>query len=262
MEVGLDPKNDYAFKRVFGHEHTRPLLSSMLDAVLQPPPEHRLVELDLLNPFNDKEKLDDKLSVLDIKARDQSGRQFNIEMQLLAYGAFCPRALYYWAKFHQSQLHKGEDYDLLRPTISICFVNTPLFPAIPDHHLIFELLERQHQVAFSDQLVLHILELSKFTKSAADLTTPLDRWLYFLRHGAQLDPAALPPELDNPDIRRALEVLKNMNQSTVERERYEARQKYLHDMAYRGGEFERKAARAAARARDEGIELGLLIGRI
>src|SRR5437899_1621409 len=121
MQIGLDPKNDYAFKRVFGHEHTRPLLSSMLDAVLQPPPEHRLVELDLLNPFNDKEKLDDKLSILDIKARDQSGRQFNIEMQLLVHAAFLERVLYYWAKFHQGQIHKGDTFLKLQPTISICF---------------------------------------------------------------------------------------------------------------------------------------------
>src|SRR5713226_4091121 len=103
MEVGLDPKNDYAFKRTFGHEHTRPLLSAMLDAVLQPPPEHRLVELDLLNPFNDKEALDDKLSILDIKARDQSGRQYNIEMQLLAYPQYGKRILDYTSKLHQQQ---------------------------------------------------------------------------------------------------------------------------------------------------------------
>ena len=44
-----------------------------------------------------KETPDDKTSVMDIKARDETGRQFNVEMQLLAYGAFRPRALYYWS---------------------------------------------------------------------------------------------------------------------------------------------------------------------
>src|SRR5438309_5099109 len=165
MGPGISPKVDYAFKHLFGHEHTLPLLSALLDAVLQPPPERRLVKLDLLNPFNDKETLDDKLSILDIKARDQSGQQYNIEMQLLAHGAFRQRALYYWAKFHQGQLQEGEGYHLLRPTISICFVDTPLFPEMPTDHLAFELRERQHHIAFNDHLSLHILELWKFRKS-------------------------------------------------------------------------------------------------
>ena len=85
MLLGIDPKADYAFKHLFGREATRPLLIDVLDSVLAPAPGHAIQDLDLLNPFNPKEALDDKLSILDIKARDQSGRQFNVEMQMLAY---------------------------------------------------------------------------------------------------------------------------------------------------------------------------------
>src|SRR5713226_8515489 len=224
MEVGLDPKNDYAFKRVFGHEHTRPLLSSMLDAVLQPPPEHRLVELDLLNPFNPKETLDDKLSILDIKARDQSGRQFNIEMQMLAYRYYEKRILYYGCKLHQQQLHEGEDYLKLKPTISISFLDHVLFPQVADYHLRFRLLEESHSFPFTDDLEVHTLELPKFEKSAAELESDLDIWLYFLRHAGKMDTDALPaaPQ-QHPLARRAVEELKMLTQSDLERERYEAR---------------------------------------
>src|SRR5439155_8273490 len=127
MILGIDPTVDYAFKHLLGRESTRPILISVLDSVLNPAPGLRITELELLNPFNDKETLDDKLSILDIKARDQSGRQYNIEMQLLAHAIFRARALYYWAKLHQGQLREGEGYQHLRPTISICLVNTPLF---------------------------------------------------------------------------------------------------------------------------------------
>ena len=54
-----------------------------------------MLELELLNPFNDKDRLDDKLSILDIKARDQAGRQFNVEMQMLAFRYYEKRILYY-----------------------------------------------------------------------------------------------------------------------------------------------------------------------
>ena len=88
MKTHTDPKVDYAFKHVFGREQSKPALMSLLDAVLQPAAGQNIASIELLNPFNEKEALDDKLSILDIKARDQSGRQFNVEMQMLAYGAF------------------------------------------------------------------------------------------------------------------------------------------------------------------------------
>jgi hypothetical protein len=85
MILGINPKVDYAFKHLFGRETTQPLLIDLLDSVLSPPPGSRTQDIELLNPFNPKEALDDKLSILDIKARDQSGRQFNVEMQMLAF---------------------------------------------------------------------------------------------------------------------------------------------------------------------------------
>lgn len=108
MKTNIDPKVDYAFKHVFGREASKPALISLLDAVLRPAAGQDIASLDLLNPFNDKEFPDDKSSVLDIKARDQSGRQFNVEMQMFAFGVFRQRALYYWSRLHQAQLKKGK----------------------------------------------------------------------------------------------------------------------------------------------------------
>jgi predicted transposase/invertase (TIGR01784 family) len=253
MKPQVDPKVDYAFKHVFGREQSKPCLMSLVDAVLQPAAEERLAGLDLLNPFNDQEALDDKLSVLDIKARDQSGRQFNVEMQMLAFGAFRQRALYYWSRLHQSQLRKGMRYQALRPTIAICFVDTPLFSELADHHLIFELRERHHQTLFTDQLALHILELSKFNKRVDELVSPLDIWLYFLRHAQELDADSLPRALDLAEVRWALGDLIMITQSERERERYESRLKMQRDV-YTALEEAREEGRVKGRAegRDEG----------
>src|SRR5436190_20660815 len=128
MILGIDPKVDYAFKHLLGRESTRPILIDVLDKVLDPAPGHHIQDIELLNPFNAKEALDDKLSILDIKARDQAGRQFNVEMQMLDRGYYDKRILYYWAKLHQQQLHEGGEYAKLKPTISINFLNYVLFP--------------------------------------------------------------------------------------------------------------------------------------
>ena len=44
-----------------------------------------------------------KLSILDIKARDQSDRHFNVEMQLLVFPHYQKRILYYACRLHQQQ---------------------------------------------------------------------------------------------------------------------------------------------------------------
>jgi len=74
-----------------------------------------------------------------------------------------------------------------------------------------------------------VLQLPRFTKGLDELVTPLDRWCWFLRHGASIDPDHIPGPLDVPAIRRAVEVLWMLKQSDIERERYEARVKAERD---------------------------------
>ena len=61
---------------MFGTESNTAVLQDLLDAVLKPSLKDRITELEIRNPFNDKEVVDDKTSILDIKARDWRGRQF------------------------------------------------------------------------------------------------------------------------------------------------------------------------------------------
>src|SRR5262245_26070948 len=107
MVPGIDPKVDYTFKRIFGREENRQVLIDVVNAVREPPPGQEMAEVELLNPFNDKTELDDKLSILDIKARDSQGRLYNIEMQMLAELSWKQRVLYYWATLYPQQLQEG-----------------------------------------------------------------------------------------------------------------------------------------------------------
>jgi len=224
----------------------------LTNSVLAPPPGHRVSNIELLNPFNPKEALDDKLSILDIKARDQSGFQFNLEMQMLAFRYYEKRILYYWSKFHQQQFHEGQDYLELKPTISISFLDHVLFPKAPGYHLRFRLLDESHTVHFTDDIDLHIFELPKFTKTATELVSDLDIWLYFLRHAGMMDTDALPAAMrQQPLVMQALEELKMLAQTDQERERYEARRK---------AQLDHNTGLKVARL--EGLEIGQQLGRV
>src|SRR5207247_1692686 len=125
---------------------------------------------------------------------------------------------------------------------------------VADYHLRFYLTEAEHGFRFMQDIEFHIIELPKFVKTLADLDSDLDIWLYFLRHAAKIDTDAVPQVLQRPMVLRALEELKMLAQSKVERERYEARRKFQLD--YQTG---MKVAREEGR--QEGHQEGLEEGR-
>ena len=221
MILGIDPKIDYAFKLLLGRDETRPLLIEVLNGVLQRPEGERVESVELLNPFNPKADFDDKLSIVDIRARDQSGRLFNVEMQMLGAASFASRIVYYAARTFQQQLHEGDGYEQLRPTISICFLNHVLFPDVADYHLCFRLLESKHQFPLTDDLEFHFFELPKFRKVPDELDEGIDSWLYFLRHAEMMDTEAVPIALQRPMILKAFKELEMVTQDEIARIRYE-----------------------------------------
>ncbi len=263
MQIGVDPKVDYAFKRVFGHENNTDILCSLLNAVLNPPADQRLVSAQVLNPFLDQETDDDKLAILDIKARDQLGRLYNIEMQMRCLRFLRERILYYWAKLHGGQLPAGAEYEQLRPTISVLFLDQVLFPPLNGAHHRFRLWDDERQIIFTDQLELHLIELPKFDLPLEELTTDLDRWLFFLRHGSELDLTTWPAQLAESTLQHAAQELHMLTQDDIQRERYESRMKGLMD--YRSEmKAERREGRQEGRleGHQEGRQEGWLIGQI
>ena len=229
MIPGIDPRVDVAFKKIFGTPAWSSLTMSLIDAVLRPAPGHHVVHLDLLNPYSEQDSLDDKLTILDIKARDERGRLFNVEMQMNLGHWLPPRLLYYWSQLHGRQLIVGQRYSQLKPTISICFLNETLFPSREGYHRVFGLLERGGDLCLTEHAEFHVLEMPKFRRELASLQEPLDFWLYFFQNGKELDADALPDPLARPEICQAMEVLKVFSQSELERDRYENRLKASRD---------------------------------
>ena len=228
MGCGIDPKVDYAFKRVFGSEENRYALRHLLNAILAKSLLLSIEEVLLLNPFSQKDAADDRLSVLDIKAKDEAGREYIIEMQLFAQASFPERLLYYRANHYSQQLAEGDDYSNLRPVIVICFVNAVLFRELPGYHSCFELVDARHGGRCTDQFAIHLVELPKYIE-AAPVDNDADRWAYFLKHGEEWEPKTLPPFLSASEFFQASRTLAMLAQSDLERELNEARLKHARD---------------------------------
>ena len=117
MSTFISPTSDIFIKYLLGSEENKDLLISFVNAVLTDSNFTTIVSAEIKNPFNVKTFPIDKESIVDIKAADETGRQYNIEVQTTGDESFKARSLYYWAKLYTSQLLEGDDYTKLKPTI-------------------------------------------------------------------------------------------------------------------------------------------------
>ena len=250
----IDPKVDFAFKRVFGSpEHPR-ITIHFLNCVLQPP--RPITWVEILNPIQDRDFDDAKLAILDVLAQDAEDRRYNIEMQTTLPVELPSRLTFYNCLHYVRQLPSGSPYHHLRPAISICVLDRRLFREVPDYHLSFRLRCDQRDLVFTDDLVFHTLELPKYKASDHNRESlpPLEKWLYFLQRAEYLEADELAEQLVDAEFREAAGVLEMISQSPEDRQFYEARMKFLHDE-------EARLIAARIEGREEGREAGLEAGR-
>jgi predicted transposase/invertase (TIGR01784 family) len=186
----------------------------------------RIRQATILNPFLGKETEDDKLSILDIKAQDELGRYFNIEMQTSLVAGLAQRLTYYAGRLYVGQMSDGMAYRELCPAISICVLSKSMFPQLPQLHLDFRLRERSGLV-FADELQIHLVELPKSRAAAHNIgeVSPLERWAFLLLYAHRIDADELRRLLPEPEFHDALGVLEMITRTPAARELYEARLK-------------------------------------
>ncbi len=76
----LDPKNDVAFRRIFGTEKNKDILIHFLNDILGFTGKDEVKEIEFLSTIQDAEIASDKQSIVDVLCRDSSGNRYIIEM--------------------------------------------------------------------------------------------------------------------------------------------------------------------------------------
>jgi predicted transposase/invertase (TIGR01784 family) len=262
MRELIDPRVDLAFKKIFGVEENKDLLISLINSVVSD--EDQVQDVKLLNPYNPKTFRMDKLSILDIKAVGMDGKRFNIEIQISDEADYDKRALYYWGKLYTEQLQTGQDYGLLCKAIGIHILNFMSIPDSKKYHNVFNIREKEDNIGFFKDLELHTIELSKFNADErfTQVKTALDRWVAFLTRQALINRENLPDPMNQPDLKKALNVLDVMNLTTEERNSYEDHLKWLRIEAntlkkYKKDGYVEGLEEGIQKGLEEGIQKGL-----
>ncbi|AJG97815.1 transposase [Clostridium beijerinckii] len=247
----LNPKVDFAFKKLFGSEENKDILISFINSMLSE--NQQIKDVYLKNPYNIANYRKDKMSILDIKAVDDKGIWYDIEMQLSEQIFYEKRAFYYWAKVYSDQLEGGYNYDKLRKTISINILDFDYLDE-EEFHNVYKVYNEESKKELSSVFEMHFLELNKFKKDFKDVRTALDRWIVFLNRAYELEKDKIPEELAVDEaVKKAVERLDVMYLDKDEREIYENDLKRLRDYI---AEMKTTEIRGIEKGIKKGIEEG------
>ncbi len=253
MSDYIKPTSDIFVKYLFGCEENKDLVVSFINAVFEDSDLPFIKEVTLVNPFNYRTFVVDKESIVDIKAIDEKGRHYDIEIHCYGKETLVVRSLYYLAKLYTSQLKNNEDYENLKAAICINIMDFNLFDDIDRIHNCFLLRELyDSEYVLTDHFMIHFIELQKIKTES--VKKKLENWIkFFLYEGKGEEEMKIL--LKDEDIKRSHEVYEKFTEDDELKDMYEARLKWL-----RLHRSEIKIARE--KGREEGKIIGEIIGKI
>ena len=224
----INPKTDYAFKRIFGSSESKDILISFLNAMIYDG-NPTIADLEIINPNLPPKVEGLKDTYLDVKAKLADGTLVIIEMQVLNVESFGQRVLYNAAKTYAFQLQKGEGYRMLKPVIALTLTDFEMFKN--SDRLISRFVYKEATTNFEytdNNIELVFVELPKFTKGVDQLETLADKWIYFMKYARAI--TDVPPVMDSvPEIHKAFGIADQVNLTVDELADMERREMFIYD---------------------------------
>ena len=230
-EVDMLPlSNDYVFKRIFGKGGNEKILKSLLEAILK----INIQKIEIKNPEIPKETIDEKLSILDIKAEINENTIIDIELQVGNTTAIEKRLVVYNAKLIAGEIKVSEQYQKAKDTIVICILNDNVVKRNAYLSLAMLKYEETEEIRYvdmgykkeeeylTDMVKYYIIELPKFKRKKPKVADLLEKWLYVIGGDTKMMEEC---KKENEEIKEAVKQLKEMSADEYERELYEIRER-------------------------------------
>lgn len=254
MMTFINPKTDFAFKKIFGSENSKDILISFLNALLYDS-QPTIQSLRIYPPYSAPRIRGLKETYLDIKAELDDDTTVIIEMQVLNVEAFEKRILYNAAKAYSTQLETGDKYALLNPVIALTITDFEMFEDFTKVTSRFVLKEKDFLIDYPVyDIELVFVELPKFKKTLNELETLTDKWIYFLKTAKDL--SVVPETMQSvPEIQKAFTIANRCALTREELTDLENEEIYIQDR--RGA-----ISKAVKQGREEGRQAGIQEGQL
>lgn len=246
----LELKNDIVFQELFGKQKNSKITGHLISLIL----EKEIYNLDLdVNKRMLGNRKDSKIGRLDLRARFNNGEDCNIELQVAPYEYMPKRMLTYWTGVYQNKISRGQDYEVLKPTISILIADYKLekLKDITEYHTKWNLREKNYpDIILTNDIEFHILEIPKIKENEI-LEDELAVWLKFIENPENKEVEKMMPE--NRFLKQAREELAYLSGDPDFQDLVESRAWFLLDQHSFNAQARREGLAAG---RKEGIKEG------
>ena len=257
----LNPKADLTFKKVFGeHKH---LMISFLNALLPLSEKEQIRSIEYLTPELIPQTPLRKYSIVDVRCKDEQGREFLVEMQIHWAPEFKTRVFFNAAKAYVKQADRGDNYQLFQPVWSLNLVNEVFEPDTPDYYHHYKVVNIKDTDKVIEGLQLVFVELPKFKPGDSHVKKMQELWLRFM---TEIDESTqrVPDELtSNAELKEAIIQLRESAFNDDELAAYD----YFWDAVRLENAFgknaeERGRAKGLAEGHAQGLAEGIEQGRM
>jgi predicted transposase/invertase (TIGR01784 family) len=224
----IDPKIDFAFKKIFGSSDSKDILINFLNAILYEA-QPLIEDLEIIDSQPENPTLGVQETRLDVKATINGDRIALVEIQLINVPSFGNRVLYNAAKSYSQQLTGKDRYERLKTVISLKIADFEMFENQPEFMSRFVFEEKEQQFECPDTAIeLVFIELPKFSKELAALETTADQWIYFLKNTSTLE--TVPETLSAvPEIQKAFRIATEDNFTQEELKELQKQELWIQD---------------------------------
>ena len=155
-QIDYGMTNDYMFRAVL--QTNEDILKALVCSVLHLK-ESEVSEIEIMNPIELGRTIDSKSFGLDIKIILDNRKVVNLEMQVENEHNWPERSLGYLCRSFDN-LNKGMDYEEVKPTVHIGFLDFTLFDDYPEFHATYMLLNIKNHNIYSSKFMLKVIELN------------------------------------------------------------------------------------------------------
>jgi len=255
MPKYINPFTDFGFKKLFGEESAKDLLISFLNEILAEDEVH-IEDITYLNTEQFGASEDHRKAFFDLYCRNQNGEHFIVEIQRQKQKNFKDRLIFYSTFPIQHQSIKGDWTFEQTPVYVIAILDFILDENITSKNKVLsriKLMDTKTCELFYSKLTYIYLEVPKFKKSAEELSTLFDKWLFLLGNLTFLE--RIPPQIQEQLFMKFLDRAEVAKLTDEDRYKYERSLK-----VYRDDLLVMNTAREEGR--EEGREDGRLLERL
>ena len=226
----INPFTDFGFKKIFGEEASKSLLIDFLNALLSQ--TNKIVDLSFKNTEQLGQTDADRKAIYDIYCENEIGEKFIVELQKAKQNYFKERTIYYSTFPIREQAEKGLWNYQLKAVYCVGILDFT-FDDYENEKEKSEVvhtikLKNQNGKTFYEKLTYIYLEMPNFKKVETELTTRLDKWLFFIKN---LEDFQSIPAIFSDDIfTQAFEKAELAKFGQVDLDRYESSLKIYRDL--------------------------------